>query len=137
MNLSVICVTILSHSKGRKWSKTFSLFLFDFIPCIFHKIGRFISLFYLLQMWCSNFSPSQIFRRAKTGTHTLPIYRFVIQCSLQLTLERAQLAIKFRLTVCEGEGTKAFVTCTPHYPSRTTFRRDITSRASFDCLCLL
>ncbi|XP_068703187.1 endothelin-converting enzyme homolog isoform X1 [Montipora foliosa] len=27
------------------------------------------------QMWCSNFSPSQIFRRAKTDTHTLPIYR--------------------------------------------------------------
>ena len=27
------------------------------------------------QMWCSKFSPTQIFRRAKGDTHALPIYR--------------------------------------------------------------
>lgn len=34
-------------------------------------------LFFLsyAQMWCSTFTPTQIFRRAKTDTHALPIYR--------------------------------------------------------------
>lgn len=27
------------------------------------------------QMWCSSFSPTQIFRRAKADPHALPIYR--------------------------------------------------------------
>ena len=68
-----------------------------------------VSFFFSCQMWCSDFSPTQIFRRAKADPHALPIYRWVSPRLLLTRVHGMQCQGQSRLPLFYCETLNTFI----------------------------